>query len=106
MTNTGDSPPFHAMILSVHHHRPTMTFSALTFSDHVIPGGTKARYTFANEWTISVVAGPEDSGLYGVISEDTFEVAVIRPNGNMLDDVIPWQTPVQITTMMHLIEML
>ena len=106
MTNTGDSPPFHAMILSVHHHRPTMTFSALTFSDHVIPGGTKARYTFANEWTISVVAGPEDSGLYGVISEDTFEVAVIRPNGNMLDDVIPYQTPVQITSLMHLIEML
>ena len=102
----GDSPPFHAMILSVHHHRPTMTFSALTFSDHVIPGGTKARYTFANEWTISVVAGPEDSGLYGVISEDTFEVAVIRPNGNMLDDVIPYQTPVQITSLMHLIEML
>jgi hypothetical protein len=106
VTNTGDSPPFHAMILSVHHHRPTMTFSALTFSDHVIPGGTKARYTFANEWTISVVAGPEDSGLYGVISEDTFEVAVIRPNGNMLDDVIPYQTPVQITSLMHLIEML
>jgi hypothetical protein len=83
-----------------------MNFSALTFSDHVIKGGTKARHTFKNDWTISVVAGPEDSGLYGVISEDTFEVAVIRPNGNMLDDVIPYQTPVQITTLMHLIEML
>ena len=84
-----------------------MNFSALTFSDHsAIKGGTKARYTFANDWTISVVAGPEDSGLYGVISEDTFEVAVIRPNGNMLDDVLPYQTPVQITTLMHLIEML
>ena len=94
------------MILSVHHHRPMQTFSALTFSDHVIKGGTKARYTFANDWTISVVAGPEDSGLYGVISEDTFEVAVIRPNGNMLDDVLPYQTPVQITSLMHLIEML
>jgi len=83
-----------------------MIFSDLTFSDHVIKGGTKARYTFANDWTISVVAGPEDSGLYGIIGQDTFEVAIIRPNGNMLDDVIPWQTPVQITTMMHLIEML
>ena len=106
MTNMGDSPTFHAMILSVHHHRPTMTFSALTFSDHVIPGGTKARYTFANEWTISVVAGPKDSGLYGIIGEDTFEVAVYRSNGNMLDDVLPYQTPVQITTLMRLIEML
>ena len=83
-----------------------MNFSALTFSDHVIPGGTKARYTFANDWTISVVAGPKDSGLYGDTQHNTFEVAVYRSNGNMLDDVICWQTPVQITTLMHLIEML
>jgi hypothetical protein len=85
-----------------------MIFSDLTFSDHVIKGGTKARYTFPNDWTISVVSGPKDSGLYGIIGvgEDTFEVAVIRPNGNMLDDVIPYQTPVQITSLMHLIEML
>ena len=83
-----------------------MNFSALTFEDHDIKGATKARYTWSNDWTISVVAGPKDSGLYGVISEDTFEVAVIRPNGNMLDDVLPYQTPVQITSLMHLIEML
>jgi hypothetical protein len=82
------------------------TFSALTFSDHKIKGATKARYTFPNDWTISVVSGPKDSGLYGIIGEDTFEVAVYRPNGNMLDDVIPYQTPVQITTLMHLIEFL
>jgi hypothetical protein len=93
------------MILSVHHPRP-MNFSALTFSDHVIKGGTKARHTFENGWTISVVAGPQDSGLYGIIGEDTFEVGIFRPNGNMLEDVINWQTPVQITTLMHLIEML
>jgi hypothetical protein len=86
------------------HH--AMNFSALTFFDHVIKGGTKSRHTFENDWTISVVAGPKDSGLYGIIGEDTFEVAVIRPNGNMLDDVIPYQTPVQITSLMHLIEML
>jgi hypothetical protein len=83
-----------------------MNFSALTFSDHVIKGGTKARYTFANDWTISVVAGPQNSGLYGDIEHDTFEVAVYRPNGNMRGDVIPYQTPVQITTMMRLIAML
>ena len=83
-----------------------MIFSDLTFSDHSIKGGTKARYTFANDWTISVVAGPKDSGLYGDIQHDTFEVAIYRPNGNMLEDVINWQTPVQITTMMRLIKML
>jgi len=31
---------------------------------------------------------------------------VIRPNGNLLEDVIVWQTPVQISSLMHLIEML
>ena len=83
-----------------------MIFSDLTFSDQVITGAIQARHTFENGWTISVVAGPKDLGLYGIIGEDTFEVAVYRPNGNMLDDVIPYQTPVQITSLMHLIEML
>jgi hypothetical protein len=83
-----------------------MHFSALTFSDHTIPGATKARYTFANDWTISVVAGPKDSGLYGIIGEDTFEVAVFRPGGIMLEDVLSYQTPGRITSLMHLIEML
>ena len=84
-----------------------MNFSDLNFSDHsVVKGGTRAEYTFRNYWTISVVSGPKGCGLHGDIQHDTFEVAVIRPNGNMLEDVIYWQTPVQITTMMHLIEML
>ena len=83
-----------------------MNFSSLTFEDHAIKGATKARHTFPNGWAVSVVSGPKDSGLYGVISEDTFEVAVYRPNGKMLEDVLSWQTPVQITSLMHLIEML
>ena len=83
-----------------------MNFSALTFEDHALKGATKARHTFENDWSISVVAGQKGSGLYGIIGDDTFEVAIFRPNGNMLEDVLPWQTPVQITTMMHLIEML
>jgi hypothetical protein len=84
-----------------------MNFSALTFSDHnVIKGGTRAVHTFENDWAISVVSGPEGCGLYGDIQHDTFEVAVYRSNGNMLDDVICWQTPVQITTMMNLIRMM
>ena len=84
-----------------------MHFSALTFSNHsVIKGGTKARHTFPNGWAVSVVSGPEDSGLYGDIKGDTFEVAVIRPGGIMLEDVLSYQTPVQITSLMHLIEML
>ena len=83
-----------------------MNFSDLTFYNHPIRGATRAEYTFRNNWTISVVSGPKDSGLHGDIQHDTFEVAVMRPNGNLLEDVINWQTPVQITTMMYLIEML
>ena len=84
-----------------------MNFSSLTFSDHYgVEGGTYAHHTFDNGWSISVVAGPKDCGLCGDIDHDTFEVAVIRPNGNMLEDVINWQTPVQITSMMRLIAML
>jgi hypothetical protein len=71
-----------------------MHFSALTFQDHAIAGATKARHTFPNGWAVSVVSGPEDSGLYGDIKGDTFEVAVIRPGGIMMEDVLPWQTPV------------
>ena len=83
-----------------------MNFSDLSFANHVIKGATIAQHTFDNDWKVSVVSGPEDSGLYGNIEQDTFEVAIIRPDGNMLDDVINWQTPVQITTLMRLIAML
>lgn len=78
------------------HH--TVTFSQLTFADHPLPGACQARHTFPNGWTISVVS---DNRWH-----DTFEVGVIRPNGNMLEDVLIWQTSVQIASLMHLIEML
>jgi len=84
-----------------------MNFSSLTFENHpVVKGGTRAEYTFRNYWTISVAAGPKDSGVHGDIEHDTFEVAIFRQNGKMLEDTLNWQTPVQITTMMHLIRML
>lgn len=83
-----------------------MNFSALQFDNHTLPGAVQAVHTFENGWRISVVSGPEGSGLYGQIDSDTFEVAIIRPNGNMLEDVFYYQTPVQITSLCHLIEML
>jgi hypothetical protein len=81
-------------------------FSTLKFHDHVIEGATVALHTFPNKWAVSVVSGPKGSGLYGVISEDTFEVAIIRPNNNMLEDVIGWQTPVQVSTIMRVVSMM
>jgi len=81
-------------------------FSTLTFRDHKIQGATIAQRKFDNGWTVSVVAGPKDSGLYGILGEDTFEVAVIRPNGNIVDDVLSYQTPVQVSTILRLVSML
>ena len=83
-----------------------MNFSDLTFDNHTLPGATQAVHTFENGWQISVVSGPEGSGLYGIIGQDTFEVGIIRPNGNMLDDVIGWQAPTQISTIMRVVSMM
>ena len=84
-----------------------MNFSDLLFLSHGrIQGATQGLHFFENDWSISVVAGPEGSGLYGIIGQDTFEVAIIRPNGNMLEDVIPYQTPNQITSIMRVVSMM
>jgi hypothetical protein len=83
-----------------------MNFSDLTFDNHTLPGATQAVHTFENGWKVSVVSGPEDSGLYGNIEQDTFEVAIFRPDGNMLEDVIGWRTPVQVSTIMRVISMM
>ena len=79
------------------------SFSSLNFTDTSM-GGRVARHTFEeNGWTISVAAGP---GSCGDIEHNTFEVGIIRPDGNMLEDVIIWQTPEEITTIMGVIKML
>ncbi|MFZ9740271.1 MAG: hypothetical protein ACO3CQ_00045 [Candidatus Nanopelagicaceae bacterium] len=82
-------------------------FSTLNFRDHgVIKGATHAQHTFENGWEVSVVAGPKGCGLHGDIQHDTFEVAIIRPDNNMLEDVIGWQTPVQVSTIMRVVSMM
>ena len=84
-----------------------MNFSSLDFQDHgTIKGATRALHVFENGWSVSVVAGPAGCGLYGVIGEDTFEVAIINPKGSILDDVIAWQTPVQVSTIMRVVSMM
>ena len=83
-----------------------MNFSNLIFKDHFIPGATHGTYKFPNGWEISVVAGPEGSGLKGRISQDTFEVLLIRPNGNELEEPLYYQTRVQISSIMRVINML
>ena len=84
-----------------------MNFSGLTFNSHdTIKGASIARHKFNNEWTISVITAPVGFGIHGHRESDTFEVAIVRPNGNMLKSVLCYQTPVQITSICHLLEML
>jgi hypothetical protein len=93
-------------------------FDDLTFGQH---GGfaqgkaRQARLTFGqrdknnqDQFTISVVQNLNDgTGLYGHIDDNTYEVAMwFQDRDTMLplsvsDDVLGWQTPIDITRLMH-----
>jgi hypothetical protein len=81
-------------------------FDQLVFQPHHIPGAIHGTYKFSNDWEISVVSGPEGCGLYGRIEDDLYEVAIIRPNGNMTDDVSGWNTKEEVSAMMWVISQL
>ena len=93
-------------------------FDDLCFQTH--PGfqdgkARQARLTFGqrdkdnqDQFTISVVQNINDgTGLYGHINDNTYEVAMwFQDRSDMLplsvsDDVLGWQTPVDITRLMH-----
>lgn len=78
-------------------------FEQLTFQAHSIPGAIHGTYKFSNGWSISVVSGPPGSGLYGNVTDSTYEVAIIRPNGNMTEDVIGWNTKEEVSAMMKVL---
>ena len=80
-------------------------FDLLTFVPHLngIPGAIAARHKFSNDWEISVVAGP---GLYGKVEDETYEVAIFRPNGNMTEDVCGWNTKHEVSAMMWVLSQL
>ena len=75
----------------------------------------QARLTFGHrdkdnrdQFTISVVQNINDgNGLYGHINDNTYEVAMwFQDRDSMLplglsDDVLAWQTPLQVTQLMH-----
>jgi hypothetical protein len=81
-------------------------FDQLQFISHHIPGAIQGKYQFSNGWSISVVSGLPGSGLYGVITDGTYEVAIYRPNGNMTDDVSGWNTKEEVSAMMWVLSQL
>ncbi len=81
-------------------------FQQLKFESHHIPDAIQAKHTFDNGWMISVVSGPAGCGLYGNVDEDTYEVAIFRPNGTMTDDVSGWNDPKEVSAMMWVLSQL
>ena len=81
-------------------------FELLDFQPHHIPNAIAATHKFSNDWEISVVSGPSGCGLYGDIVENTFEVGIVRPNGNMTEDVSGWNTKEEVSAMMWVLSQL
>lgn len=81
-------------------------FDRLNFQPHHIPGAIHAVHKFDNGWSVSVVSGLDGCGLYGRILEGTYEIMIIRPNGNSLEDVSGWSTKEEISAMMWVVSQL
>tara|TARA_Y100000310_G_scaffold34832_1_gene32981 strand:+ start:346 stop:762 length:417 start_codon:yes stop_codon:yes gene_type:complete len=87
----------------------TLGFGDLVFNAHAnVNGGVQAKLDLGNNIEISVVSmkgePQEFGGLYGNVSEGTYEVAIFH-NDSMQplspwDDVIGWQTKAEITELM------
>lgn len=78
-------------------------FNLLNFQPHSLPNAVQALYKFDNDWQISVVSGDK---LYGNINDNTYEVAIFRPNGNMTEDVSGWNTKNEVSAMMWILSQL
>ena len=81
-------------------------FDQLVFQPHNLPGAVHGTYQFSNGWSISVVSGPAGCGLYGNLADETYEVAIIRPNNHMTDDVSGWNTKQEVSAMMWVLSQL
>ena len=88
------------------------SFDDLDFQPHPnVPNGVMAKLTLGqdDQFEISVVAmngkKPTFGGLYGDASNDTYEVAMFYRDSMLplaaYDDVIGWQSPDDITKLMH-----
>ena len=85
------------------------TFADLVFNAHAnVNNGVQAKLDLGNGLEISVVSMKkregEYGGLYGDVTEGTYEVAVFRDNEmlplNATDDVRGWQTVDELTELM------
>ena len=85
------------------------TFADLEFNAHAnVSNGVQAKLDLGNGLEISVVSmkkkAGEYGGLYGDVSEGTYEVAVFQDNSMLplspFDEVLGWRTEGEITELM------
>ena len=85
-------------------------FNDLVFNPHAnVSNGVQASLDLGNDLTISVVSMThrvgEYGGLYGDVTEGTYEVAVFQSNNmlplNATDDVRGWQTEDELNELMY-----
>ena len=88
------------------------TFDDLKFSPHAHAHdlGVQASLTLENGYSFSVVANDDGGDLFYGNHPNTYEVAVFNPKGDFVplsvsDDVLGWQPPHQITSLMHQFEL-
>ena len=72
--------------------------------------GIQASLTFDNGYAISVVSNVDGGSCFYGDHPNTYEVAVFNPKGDFVplsvsDDVLGWQPPHQITSLMHQFEL-
>lgn len=75
-------------------------FNLLEWQPHFRTGGKMAKHTFENGWSVSVLSGLDGSGIYGNVIDRTYEVAIIRPDGELTRDVSGWNTEIEVSAMM------
>ena len=85
------------------------TFADLEFNAHAnVTNGVQAKLDLGNGLEISAVSMKkkegEYGGLYGDVSEGTYEVAVFQDNSMLplspFDDVLGWRTEAEVTELM------
>lgn len=81
-------------------------FDQLIFQPHNLSGAVQGKYKFSNGYEISVVSGPAGCGLYGNLADETYEVGIFQPNGNMTEDVSGWNTKQEVSAMMWVLTQL
>ena len=86
-----------------------LTFNSLRISQPDAEGIIRGRVSLENGWSVSIVSGPQGSGVAGLVTaglRPTWEVGVFKPSGGLIEDVLDYQTEWQVESILRLVAML